>query len=252
MSINIVVGDEIYFKDTTIKKCLDGIECESDMNVHLLSFDFWSKPKAGLLRTNSLKTAEAAIEYFLDADLDGSVLLIDIFCTADKLSSFKNKKLIKNLPKDINIDYYSSLKNYEEDKLIPFVQEKLNEFNIRFATQEDYDKSVEYIVSNSKLSYSCAFNEIKKLKYLNRKEFTYQRIVDSISDNLCTDRYYILDKIYNSSSQNELFEVLNTYIPKFKKKDLEDLISDLLVFTKDYIVYNQTGTCMVKANYFKF
>ena len=270
MSISIIVGDEIYFKELEIKKCIDSagedidlltIDLDeqkkftpllSDMNVHLLSFDFFGKSKVGVLRTNNLKTAEGAIEYFLEQNIDCSTLIIDVFCTADKLSGFKRKSLIKNLPKDVKIEYFTALKNYEEEKLIPFVKEKLQEFNINFVSEQDYNKSVEYIVANSKLSFSCAYNEIRKLKFLNRKGFTYQRIVDTISDNLCTDRYYILDKLYNSSSHNEIFEVLNTYLPKFKKKDLEDLISDLSAFAKDYVVFSNTGNCMVKANYYKF
>ena len=269
MSINIFVGDEIYFKDVSIKNCIksagDNIDLStvdldeknsagllSDMHVHLASLGFLQEYKVGVLRTNSLATAEKAIQFFLDKDIEESTLIIDIFCAGDKIANFKKKAIIKSLPKEIKIDYFPSLKNYEEEKLIPFVKEKLAEFNIKFESQQDYDKSVEYIVANSKLSYSCAYNEIKKLRYLNRRIFTYQRIVNIISDNLCTDRFYILDKLYNATSHDDIFDVLNTYLPKFKKKDLEDLISDLSAFTKDYIVYNTTGQCMVKANYYKF
>lgn len=270
MSISIFAGDEIYFKEVAIKKCLDSAGSDidlltidldeqkkfapllSDMNVHLMSFDFFGKSKVGILRTMSPTVAEGAIKYFLEQDPGDSVLIIDMFCSGDKLSGFKRKAIIKNLPKNINIEYFTALKNYEEEKLIPFVKEQLKEFQINFTSDKDYNKSVEYIVANSKLSFSCAHNEIRKLKYLNNKPFDYKRIVDTISDNLCTDRYYILDKIYNASSHNELLDVLDTYLPKFKKKDLEDLVSDLSTFTKDYVVFTQTGSCMVKANYYKF
>lgn len=270
MCINIFAGDEIYFKDVAIKKCIDSVGSDidlltidldeqkkfapllSDMNVHLMSFDFFGKSKVGILRTCSPTVAEGAIKYFLEQNLSDCILIIDMFCSGDKLSGFKRKALIKSLPKEVHIEYFTALKNYEEEQLIPFVKEQLIEFGIHFVSDADYDKSVEYIVANSKLSFSCAYNEIRKLKYLNRKAFDYQRIVDTISDNLCTDRYYILDKLYNSSSHNEILEVLDTYLPKFKKKDLEDLISDLSTFTKDYVVFKNTGTCMVKANYYKF
>lgn len=270
MSINIFVGDELHFKDLAIKKCIDSAGSDidlltidldeqkkfapllSDMNVHLMSFDFFGKSKVGVLRTGSPTVAEGAIKYFLEQNPVDSTLIIDMFCAGDKLSGFKRKALIKSLPKEVHIEYFTALKNYEEEKLIPFVKEQLQEFNINFTSDKDYNKSVEYIVANSKLSYSCAYNEIRKLKYLNNKPFDYKRIVDTISDNLCTDRYYILDKLYNASSHNEILEVLDTYLPKFKKKDLEDLVSDLSTFTKDYVVFNNTGNCMVKANYYKF
>ena len=269
MSISIFVGDETYFKDAAVKKVINSAGSDidllkidldeqkkadpllSDMNVHLQSFDFFGRAKVGVLRTCNLKTAENAIKYFLDKNTDESTLVLDVFCPGDKVNTFKDKKIVKSLPKEVSIDYFISLKNYEEEKLIPFVEEQLKSFDIKFASKEDYNKSVEYIVSNSKLSFSCAYNEIRKLKYLNRKAFTYRKIVDTISDNLCTDRYYILDKIYNASTENEIFEVLNVYIPKFKKYDLECLISDMLYFIKDYILFKKTGKCMIKANYHK-
>lgn len=271
MAINIFVGDEIYFKDVSIKKCIESMgddtdilnidldeyknfeQILSDMNSHLISYDFWGKTKVGILRTNNLSTATTSIEYFLEKDIDGSMLIIDVFNDdSKKISNFKNKATIKNLPKSIKIEYSMALKSYEESKLVPFVEEKLSEFDIHFSSKEDYHKSVDYIVRNSKLSYSSAYNEIKKLRYLNKSHFTYEKIVNMISDNLCTDRFYILDRVLESSNYNELLELLDLYLPKFKKKDLEDFITDISNFTKDYIVFHESGSCMQKSNYYKF
>lgn len=271
MSMNIFIGDEIYFKDISIKECIDSIGSETDiltidldeqkkidqllldMHSHLLSYDFFGKSKVGILRTKSLAKATSTIDFFLQKNLEGSVLILDVFSSEGKqLSEFKKKDTIKQLPKTINLKYFMALKTYEEYKLKPFVEEKLTELGLQFSTKEDYDKSVEYIVMNSKLSYSCAYNEIRKLKYLNKSDFNYKKIVDTISDNLCTDRYYILDKLLESTNHNEAMEVLDTYLPKFKKTDLEAILTDISNFTKDYLVFNKTGTCMQKSNYYKF
>lgn len=269
MPLNIFVGDELYFKDISIKDCINSIKNETDlltididelkiddhlinMNSHLMSFDFWGKTKIGIVRTNKLAKAITCIDYFANVDLGDSLLIIDFFVDSSKVNDFKKKDIIKKLPKSIILKYFMCLKTYEEDKLIPFVKEKLDEFDIRFCSNEDYNKSVEYIVKNSKLSYSCAYNELRKLEYLNHSKFDYKKIVNTISDNLCTDRYYILDRVLESSTHNEILETLNTYLPKFKKKDLEAILTDISNLVKDYIVFNNTGNCMQKSNYYKF
>lgn len=271
MSMNIFIGDEIYFKDASIKECIDSVGSETDiltidldeqrnidpllldMHSHLLSYDFFGKSKVGILRTKSLAKTTTAIDFFLQKNLDGSLLIIDVFSADGKpLSDFKKKDTIKKLPKTINLKYFMALKTYEEYKLKPFVEEKLSELGLQFSSKKDYDKSVEYIVMNSKLSYSCAYNEIRKLRYLNKSDFSYEKMVNTISDNLCTDRYYILDKLLESGNHNEAMEVLDTYLPKFKKIDLEALLTDMSNFAKDYIVFNNTGACMQKSNYYKF
>lgn len=271
MSINILVGNEIYFKNLSIDRCLNSIDAEKDilkldiddqknitnhlmdMNSHLLSYDFFGNTKVGILRTHTLSKAIDSIKYFMESDLGDSLLIIDLFTKTDKqISDFKKKDVVKKLPKSINLEYHTTLKTYEEDKLFPFVKEQLDIFDIKFASDKDYDKSVEYIVKNSNLSYSCAYNEIKKLTYLNNKRFTYEKIVDAISDNLCTDRYYILDRLFEASEIHDVLKTLTTYLPKFKRKDLEAMLMDISNLVKDYIVFKSTGTCMQKSNYYKF
>ena len=51
-----------------------------------------------------------------------------------------------------------------------------------------------------------------------------KKIVSIISDNLCTDRFYILDSILGASKEEDIYNVLNLYLPKFDKKDLEGLV----------------------------
>lgn len=271
MSINIFVGDEIYFKNLSIQDSLKSVGENTDirkidldeqrninsflidMNSHLLSYDFFGNTKVGILRTNILKNAVDSIKYFIESDLGDSKLIIDFTTKTDKqISEFKKNTLIKKIPKSIKIEYHSSLKTYEEDKLIPFVKEKLDEYNVKFYSNLDYEKSVEYIVKNSNLSYSNANNEIRKLVYMNNRKFAYTDIIDIISDNLCTDRYYILDKLLQSSDIHDVLETLTVYLPKFKKKDLEAILTDISSLVSDYIVYKSTGTCIYKSNYYKF
>lgn len=268
-NISIFIGDEIYFKDNAIKEFIGKIEGEvdlltidldeqrkyepllSDMNVHLVSYDFFQRVKVGVLRTKNLKVALGAIEYFSNEKLQDAYLVIDVFNDGTKLAEFKRKAVIKKLPPSMNIDYFMALKSYEEDKLLPFIDENFKEFNISFETEEDREKSIIYVAKNSKLSFSNAFNEIRKLRYLNKKPFTYMKIVDAISDNLCTDRYYILDSIIESSTQIELMKLLELYFPKFNKKDVENFLSDISDFIKDYIVFCESGRCLKKSNYYK-
>ena len=272
MSLNIFIGNEVYFKSKAINDCISSITNEIDiltldvdgqgkvdsylldMNSHLMSYDFFGKTKVGIVRTSSSAKAINFIDYFLKVDLADSVLIVDLQTKDDKqVTEFKKKNTIKNLPKSIVVEYFLSLKNYEEDKLTPFIEEKLKEFDIKFTSDEDYKKSVEYIVKNSKLSYSCAYNELKKLEFLNHYTFDYKRTVNTISDNICTDRYYVLDRLIESSHRQEIFEILNTYLPKFKKKDLEAILTDISTLVKDYIVFMNTGKCCIqKSNYYKF
>lgn len=271
MSLNIFVGDEIFFKDNSIKECLNSINDEidlytididekrkidsnlMDMYSHLMSYDFENKYKVGLIRTTSLSKAISCIEYFSNTDLEHCLLVIDFLTDTDKqISDFKKKSIVKEVSKKSTIKYFTSLKTYEEYKLIPFVEEKLKEANIIFTSKEDFIKSVYYIVKNSKLSYSNSYREIEKLKCLKGYTFDYKKIVSIVSDNLCTDRFYILDNILGASEETDILSILKLYIPKFDKKSLESLILDLSNLTKDYIVYKNTKTCMQNINYHKF
>ena len=95
MSLNIFVGDEIFFKDNAIKECLNSINDNidlytidideqrkidsylMDMYSHLMSFDFENKYKAGLIRTTSLSKTTSCVEYFSNIDLQHCLLIID-------------------------------------------------------------------------------------------------------------------------------------------------------------------------------
>jgi hypothetical protein len=283
MPFNVVIGDEIYLKDEKIENSINAFSKDADilkidldefkkvetalfdMYSHIKSYDFFKKSKVGIIRTSKSKNAVSAIEYFANMKihkdyeenektylLDDVLLILDVYSEDSKIkSSLTKKKESKELISASNVYECFSLKTYEEEKLMPFVEDKLLEFGIEFESDEEKLKSIDYIVKNSKLSYSCAYNEIKKLEFLNQDKFTYEKIVSIISDNLCTDRYYILDKLFSSKSLKESTDILDLYFPKFKKTELEGVLTDLSAFVKDYIVYQNTNRCIRGYNIYK-
>jgi hypothetical protein len=153
--------------------------------------------------------------------------------------------------KQASLYEFFALNYYEEDKLIPFIESYFDKFAINFETEEDRRKSTEYIMKNSKLSYSCAYNELKKLEFTNYQMFNFKKIVDIVSDNLCTDRYYILDKLFATKNLKEATQILDVYFPKFKKSELEGILTDLASFVKEYIIYQNTRKCIRAYNIYK-
>lgn len=265
-NVHLLIGDELVLKDLKINEILDKIEdyeCEtffidnyknesyndiaSKINIFLGTCDLFGGNK--VLKLVLLKPLQVnPILSKIDAFYGDNTLIIDLRCP---------EFLIKNMKFEyageiLKSENFFKFKDYEKDKVYKYIQECFNNNDIKFDSEYDLELSKKYIFENSLNSYSFIYNQMSKLKLLNKKVLNYDDIVfisGGLSDK---NSYRICDYMFKFNNIKDISEYLENILYNSNYKMFLTLVNVLAGKLHDYILLNNGKMCKVKANYYIF
>jgi DNA polymerase III delta subunit len=237
-NICIFAGEEDYLKDMQVFKLCsryrnsnkktfyiesyrsDNLSEEfREIETFLSTYDFFSSFK--IVKIILFKPEQ--VQYILNnikGLSDESLLIIDIKCPEYLL---KNTEF-KYCGEKINIEVFREFKDYEKDKVFKNIRNAFIMEGIVFESKEDEEHALEYLFNTAQNSYSFIYKEIKKLKLLGKSPVSLNDLLNITTVFSNKNFYRACSKIFESSNDGELVEVLENYLPETSVKTLSAFI----------------------------